>query len=185
MWGPPWIMDIIHRLIETSNKNALACLSWTFSHLIVHAYKQQTFDEWIARNDQCTANMYKCACATNGVFKIWWHFLHMILCSYLERVLWKFAANMICSFCSSVHIKVSSFISEVVKMVGHPLVTRVPASSDPAIPTDTRNPHLASQRDPRPSPGRSVLKIHFFIESGLKMIQFKIQFKTKSGLFIQ
>ena len=31
------------------------------------------------------------------------------------------------------------------------------------------------------SPGRSVLKIHFFIESGLKMIQFK----TKSGIFIQ
>ena len=27
------------------------------------------------------------------------------------------------------------------------------------------------------SPGRSVLKIHFFIESCLKMIQFKIQFK--------
>ena len=35
------------------------------------------------------------------------------------------------------------------------------------------------------SPGRYVLKIHFFIESGLKMIQFKIQFKTKSGIFIQ
>ena len=35
------------------------------------------------------------------------------------------------------------------------------------------------------SPGRSVLKIHFFIESGLKMNQFKIQFKTKSGIFIQ
>ena len=32
---------------------------------------------------------------------------------------------------------------------------------------------------------RSVLKIHFFIESGLKMIQFKIQFKTKSKIFIQ
>ena len=29
------------------------------------------------------------------------------------------------------------------------------------------------------SPVRYVLKIHFFIESGLKMIQFKIQFKTK------
>ena len=49
------------------------------------------------------------------------------------------------------HIKVSSFISEVVKMVGQPLVTRVPASSDPAIPTDTRNPHLANQRDPHPT----------------------------------
>ena len=35
------------------------------------------------------------------------------------------------------------------------------------------------------SPGRYVLKIHFFIESGLKMIQFKIQFKTKSKIFIQ
>ena len=35
------------------------------------------------------------------------------------------------------------------------------------------------------SPRRYVLKIHFFIESGLKMIQFKIQFKTKSGIFIQ
>ena len=28
--------------------------------------------------------------------------------------------------------------------------------------------------------GRSLLKIHFFIEWGLKMIQFKIPFKTKS-----
>ena len=35
------------------------------------------------------------------------------------------------------------------------------------------------------SPGRYVLKIHFFLESGLKMIQFKIQFKTKSKIFIQ
>ena len=32
---------------------------------------------------------------------------------------------------------------------------------------------------------QSVLKIHFFIESGRKMIQFKIQFKTKSKIFIQ
>ena len=32
---------------------------------------------------------------------------------------------------------------------------------------------------------RYVLKIHFFIEFGLKMIQFKIQFKTKSKIFIQ
>ena len=31
------------------------------------------------------------------------------------------------------------------------------------------------------SPGRYVLKIHFFIEWGLKMIQFK----TKSGIFIK
>ena len=30
-----------------------------------------------------------------------------------------------------------------------------------------------------------VLKIHFFPESGRKMIQFKIQFKTKSKIFIQ
>ena len=35
------------------------------------------------------------------------------------------------------------------------------------------------------SPVRYVLKIHFFIESGRKMIQFKIQFKTKSKIFIQ
>ena len=35
------------------------------------------------------------------------------------------------------------------------------------------------------SPERYVLKIHFFIEFGLKMIQFKIQFKTKSKIFIQ
>ena len=35
------------------------------------------------------------------------------------------------------------------------------------------------------SPRRYVLKIHFFIESGRKMIQFKIQFKTKSKIFIQ
>ena len=33
--------------------------------------------------------------------------------------------------------------------------------------------------------GRYVLKIHFFIESGQKMIQFKIQFKPKSKIFIQ
>ena len=33
--------------------------------------------------------------------------------------------------------------------------------------------------------GRSFLKIYFFIESGLKMIQFKIHFKTKSEIFIQ
>ena len=41
------------------------------------------------------------------------------------------------------------------------------------------------RRAPADSPGRSDLKIHFFIESGLKMIQFKIQFKTKSRIFIQ
>ena len=35
------------------------------------------------------------------------------------------------------------------------------------------------------SPERYVLKIHFFIESGLKMVQFKIQFKTKSTMFIE
>ena len=33
--------------------------------------------------------------------------------------------------------------------------------------------------------GRSFLKIHFSIESGPKMIQFKIQFKAKSETFIQ
>ena len=37
----------------------------------------------------------------------------------------------------------------------------------------------------RVSPERYVLKIHFFIEFGPKMIQFKIQFKTKSKIFIQ
>ena len=37
----------------------------------------------------------------------------------------------------------------------------------------------------RLSPVRYVLKIHFFIEFGLKMIQFKIQFKTKSKIFIK
>ena len=35
------------------------------------------------------------------------------------------------------------------------------------------------------SPGRYVLNIHFFIESGQKMIQFNIPFKTKSKIFIQ
>ena len=35
------------------------------------------------------------------------------------------------------------------------------------------------------SPRRYVLKIHFFIELDLKMIQFKIKFKTNSGIFIQ
>ena len=35
------------------------------------------------------------------------------------------------------------------------------------------------------SPVRYVLKNHFFIESGLKMIQFKIQLKKKSKIFIQ
>ena len=35
------------------------------------------------------------------------------------------------------------------------------------------------------SPGQSVLTIHFFIESGPKMIQFNIQFKTKFEIFIQ
>ena len=43
-----------------------------------------------------------------------------------------------------------------------------------------------SQMEPSwPSPVRYVLKIHFFIEFGPKMIQFKIQFKTKSKIFIQ
>ena len=36
-----------------------------------------------------------------------------------------------------------------------------------------------------PSPRRYALKIHFFIEYGLKMIQFKIQFQTKSKIFIK
>ena len=43
---------------------------------------------------------------------------------------------------------------------------------------------LGPQR-PLVNPGQSVLKIHCFIESGLKMIQFKIQFETKSGILIQ
>ena len=33
--------------------------------------------------------------------------------------------------------------------------------------------------------GQSFLKNHFFIESGLKMIQFKIQLKTNSKIFIE
>ena len=33
--------------------------------------------------------------------------------------------------------------------------------------------------------GRSVFNIHFYIESGQKFIQFNIQFKTKSKIFIQ
>ena len=37
---------------------------------------------------------------------------------------------------------------------------------------------------PAASPVRYVLKIHFFIESGQKRIQIKIQFKTKSKIFI-
>ena len=40
-------------------------------------------------------------------------------------------------------------------------------------------------RSDHSSPGQYVLKIHFFIESGIKMIQFKIQFKTKSRIVIQ
>ena len=43
----------------------------------------------------------------------------------------------------------------------------------------------SSSRSIWDSPVRYVLKIHFFIEFGLKMIQFKIQFKTKSKIFIQ
>ena len=35
------------------------------------------------------------------------------------------------------------------------------------------------------SPGRYVFNIHFYIELGQKMIQFNIQFKIKSNLFIQ
>ena len=35
------------------------------------------------------------------------------------------------------------------------------------------------------SPRRYILKIHFFIKSGQKMIQFKIQFKTKSKIWIR
>ena len=49
-------------------------------------------------------------------------------------------------------------------------------------------PVFLSDLAPRPlpdSPVRYVLKIHFFIEFGPKMIQFKIQFKTKSKIFIQ
>ena len=35
------------------------------------------------------------------------------------------------------------------------------------------------------SPGQYVLNINFFIESGQKMIEFNIPFKTKSKIFIQ
>ena len=56
----------------------------------------------------------------------------------------------------------------------------------------SREPILSGFREqavkncPVYSPVRYVLIIHFFIEFGQKMIQFKIQFKTKSGteLFI-
>ena len=33
--------------------------------------------------------------------------------------------------------------------------------------------------------GRYVLSIHFYVESGQKMIQFNIQFKIESKIFIQ
>ena len=33
--------------------------------------------------------------------------------------------------------------------------------------------------------GRYVLIIHFYVESGQKMIQFNIQFKIESKIFIQ
>ena len=55
----------------------------------------------------------------------------------------------------------------------------------------SRQPILSGFREqavkncPVYSPVRYVLKIHFFIEFGLKMIQFKIQFKTKSKVFIR
>ena len=45
--------------------------------------------------------------------------------------------------------------------------------------------YLTLNSGSKPSPVRYVLKIHFFIEFGPKMIQFKIQFKTKSKIFIQ
>ena len=58
-----------------------------------------------------------------------------------------------------------------------------PSYAQPPIVEKPPNP-----REHRLSLGsrwRYILKIHFFIESGLKMIQFKIQFKTKSRIFIQ
>ena len=52
------------------------------------------------------------------------------------------------------------------------------------------SPNLPSRQDPDsrrpgPSPHRYVSNIHFFIESGQKMIQCNVQFKTKSRIFIK
>ena len=46
-------------------------------------------------------------------------------------------------------------------------------------------PNPATRDGMKSRGGRYVLKIHFFIESDRKMIQFKIQFKPKSKIFIQ
>merc|ERR1712062_516831 len=58
---------------------------------------------------------------------------------------------------------------------------------DPVTMLSSRDLHKGSTIAScgRHSPVRYVLKIYFFIESGRKMIQFKIQFKTKSKIFIQ
>ena len=62
-----------------------------------------------------------------------------------------------------------------------------PSSPSPPATFPNIKPNLSSKSFRRAaSPRRFVLKIHFFIEFGQKMIQFKIQFKTKSKkIFIQ
>ena len=57
----------------------------------------------------------------------------------------------------------------------------VKAGSEPSfgfICTDAKSP-------PTTRGGRYVLIIHFYVESGQKMIQFNIQFKIESKIFIQ
>ena len=44
---------------------------------------------------------------------------------------------------------------------------------------------IAHLRSPSTRGGRYVLIIHFYVESGQKMIQFNIQFKIESKIFIQ
>ena len=58
-------------------------------------------------------------------------------------------------------------------------------SGNQVIPQLSPNGHQLTVWSPSGRGGRYVLKIHFFNESGRKMIQFKIQFKTKSRIFIQ
>ena len=45
--------------------------------------------------------------------------------------------------------------------------------------------HVAPRKLPPDRGGRYVLIIHFYVESGQKMIQFNIQFKIESKIFIQ
>ena len=70
------------------------------------------------------------------------------------------------------HVPARSLESKIGKVAAQP----------PLSPRRTRSGAVLS---PKSSRVRYVLKIHFFIELGLNMIQFKIQFKTKSGIFVQ